>query len=185
AAQLASMLRNEQKIEHVLHLSTRLCPRHRRRVLDTVEARLEQKPPLRLVATQCVEAGVNIDFPVVYRAIAPLDAIAQAAGRCNRHGRNTTPGEVIVINPHDGDEKSTFPPGYHEAVGATQTFLAALRAEHGNLDTLNILNIPVLLRRYFQIFYDLTGRSTNNVRKDEQELINAIQTGRFAEVDRL
>lgn len=186
AAQLASMLRNEQKIEHVLHLSTRLCPRHRRRVLDTVEARLEQKPPLplRLVATQCVEAGVNIDFPVVYRAIAPLDAIAQAAGRCNRHGRNTTPGEVIVINPHDGDEKSTFPPGYHEAVGATQTFLAALRAEHGNLDTLNILNNPDLLRRYFQIFYDLTGLSTN-VRKDEQELIKAIQTGRFAEVDRL
>jgi CRISPR-associated endonuclease/helicase Cas3 len=66
-----------------LHLSANMCPRHRSAVLRLIRRRLETGRPCRVISTQLVEAGVDVDFPVVYRATAGLDAIAQAAGRCN------------------------------------------------------------------------------------------------------
>lgn len=183
AAELAIRLL-DAGIENVQHLSTSLCPAHRRCVLDTVAEALHKKRPLRLIATQCVEAGVDLDFPTVYRALAPLEAIAQAAGRCNRHGGRPQRGEMVVINLDNGDGKATFPPGYGEAVGATRTFLSALRAEHGDLDALDILNHPDRLRRYYQTFYDLTGR-TGSIRDDEHELHEAVTAGQFAKVAKL
>ena len=78
--------------EPTLHLSAAMCGQHRADVIADIRQRLDARRrgdtrPLRVVATQLVEAGVDIDFPVVYRALAGLDAIAQAAGRCNREGR--------------------------------------------------------------------------------------------------
>ena len=88
------------------HLSARMYPRHRRRVLQLVKARLRHGKPCRVVSTQLIEAGVDIDFPFVLRAMAGLDAIAQAAGRCNREGRLANPGQVLVFVPEHGLPKA-------------------------------------------------------------------------------
>jgi CRISPR-associated endonuclease/helicase Cas3 len=81
------------------HLTTLMCPRHRQSVLQRVRDRLKSGAPVRLVATSLIEAGVDVDFPEVWRAVAGLDAIAQAAGRCNREGRLKEAGRVVVFTP--------------------------------------------------------------------------------------
>jgi CRISPR-associated endonuclease/helicase Cas3 len=83
--------------EGAFHLSALMCPSHRSEVLAAIRSALATPGhPVRVVATQLVEAGVDLDFPVVYRAIAGLDSIAQAAGRCNREGRPEL-GRVVVF----------------------------------------------------------------------------------------
>lgn len=76
------------------HLSTRMTPRHRKRVLAEIRRLLRDGLPCRVVATSLVEAGVDVDFPTVYREIAGMDSLVQAAGRCNREGRLPDGGTV-------------------------------------------------------------------------------------------
>lgn len=80
-----------------LHLSALMCAAHRSQVIADIKARLKAGIRTRVVSTQLVEAGVDLDFPVVYRALAGLDSIAQAAGRCNREGRLQDKGQVVVF----------------------------------------------------------------------------------------
>ena len=161
--------------EGLFHLSTNLCTAHRREVLDSVRARLESPAPLRclLISTQCVEAGVDVDFPAVYRAMAPLEAIAQAAGRCNREGRMSSHGQVTVFQPvHDGDLRALFPThAYFQA--AMQT--VAMLADRGALD----IHDPVLFRDYYRQLFDLAKPEAQN-----PDLILAISELDFPEVAR-
>ena len=94
-----------------LHLSAHMCAEHRSAVIGEIRKRLAARQagdcrPLRVVSTQLIEAGVDLDLPTVFRAMAGLDAIAQAAGRCNREGRLPSPGRVWVFMP-----EQSAPPG--------------------------------------------------------------------------
>ncbi len=103
-----------------LHLSTLLCGAHRRAVLGEIRDRLRAGRPCRLIATQVVEAGVDIDFPFVVRAEGPWDAIVQAAGRCNREGRQPY-GTMRIFRPED----DAIPSGaYRVGTDLTQTLVA-------------------------------------------------------------
>ncbi|MCX7847151.1 MAG: CRISPR-associated endonuclease Cas3'', partial [bacterium] len=87
-----------EQLPDAVHLSALMCPQHRSDVLETIRARLKAKLPCRVISTSLVEAGVDIDFPVVYRALAGIDSLAQAAGRCNREA--TRPyGEFFIFEP--------------------------------------------------------------------------------------
>ncbi|HDL64061.1 MAG TPA: CRISPR-associated helicase Cas3', partial [Proteobacteria bacterium] len=97
--------------EGTYHLSGLMCGAHRSKVIKEIRNNLIAGIPTRVISTQVVEAGVDFDFPVVYRALAGLDSIAQAAGRCNREGK-LADGKVVVFIP-----PSTFPVGYLRQAG--------------------------------------------------------------------
>ncbi len=84
--------------EGTFHLSALMCGAHRSAKIAEIRARLKEGLPTRVISTQLIEAGVDVDFPVVYRAVAGLDSIAQAAGRCNREGRMDM-GRVFIFCP--------------------------------------------------------------------------------------
>jgi CRISPR-associated endonuclease/helicase Cas3 len=118
-----------EKLPGALYLSTNLCGAHREKRIDEIRLRLAANRdraqaglpvcPLHVVSTQLIEAGVDVDFPVVFRSLAGLDAIAQAAGRCNREGRLER-GEVYVFVPPESS-----PPGLLlKAEQATRELLA-------------------------------------------------------------
>ena len=84
------------------HLSTNMCAAHREDVLENkIKPKLKTKEPVICVSTQLIEAGVDVDFGAVIRALAGLDSIAQSAGRCNRHGAREDRGSVWVVNPQE------------------------------------------------------------------------------------
>ncbi len=161
----------------VFHLSTNLCAEHRRAVLDKVRERLRDNRPCRLISTQCVEAGVDVDFPAVYRALAPLEAVAQAAGRCNREGRLNAHGqlgEVMVFEPEEeGDWRRRYPThAYYQATEATRTLLVS----QGGLD----INDPAVFQNYYRRLYDINNPASQNI-----DLSQAITAADFVEVARL
>jgi CRISPR-associated endonuclease/helicase Cas3 len=147
-----------------LHLSALMCPQHRAEVLDRIRIARARGESMRLVATQVVEAGVDLDFPVVYRALAGADSIAQAAGRCNREGRMTKLGEVrVFVAP-------TSPPQ-----GVLQTALGVTRAmlSRGPMS----LDDPNVFRDFFSKLYRSVDRDAKAIQGDREQL-------RFREVAR-
>lgn len=136
--------------EATLHLSALMCAEHRSQILAEIKARKQRGEPVRLVATQLVEAGVDLDFAVVYRALGGLDALAQAAGRCNREGRLAGLGELrVFVAP-------TKPPrGVPQA--ALQITQDMLRGDAA-LD----LYAPAVFKTYFSL---LSGPGSSRPRK--------------------
>ncbi len=130
----------EQVSEGLFHLSTLMCGRHRKRVLDTIRQRLNDGLPCQVISTQLIEAGVDVDFPVVFRSLAGIDSIAQAAGRCNREGRRRT-GRVFVFEPTDIKLQ-----GY---LKATANSAAELMADL-DPDNMALLSQDIV-RRYFDL----------------------------------
>lgn len=94
--------------EENMHLSALMYPAHRSRMLAEIRRRLDKGLPCRVVSTQLIEAGVDVDFACVFRAVSGIDSIAQAAGRCNRNGRSQTPGPVFVFNYPEASENTYF-----------------------------------------------------------------------------
>lgn len=95
--------------EALFHLSTHQCAVHRKAIFDTIKARLENKQPVICISTQLIEAGVDISMACVIRALGGLDSIAQAAGRCNRHGEKEGKGQVWVLNLQEQDFTRVLP----------------------------------------------------------------------------
>lgn len=161
----------EAGAEGTVHLSTAMCPGHRSAVLTEVRRRLRENLPCILIATQCVEAGVDLDFPAVFRAFAPLDAIAQAAGRANRNGILSA-GDVWIFHP---DDTGTVYPDRTYEQAATVT--AELLARHGG--ELNI-DDPNLFDLYFRNLYDI--RDLENANPNLVEAIKNLNFVRVAEL---
>lgn len=128
------------------HLTTLMCPLHRKVILAEIRRDLENKKPVRLVATSLIEAGVDVDFPVVWRAMAGLDSIAQAAGRCNREGL-LSEGIVHVFDPSEVEGRRP-PPVMAQFAAATREVLRT----HGD-DPLGLAAI----KAYFSLVYWTKG----------------------------
>jgi CRISPR-associated endonuclease/helicase Cas3 len=159
--------RRSEPVGTAWHLSTRMCPEHRRRVLEAVRSRLSAGQRVLLVSTQLVEAGVDVDFPVVFRAIAPADSLLQAAGRANREGRLPQPGRVVIFAPADGGQ----PPAYKALVGQAQIHFGPGRADPDDLDA---------LRAYYRSIYD--ALNLNDARHLGQRIQMARQRWEFQTV---
>lgn len=112
----------------LFHLSTRMCAAHRLKVIGEIRLRLQAKLPCLVVSTQLIEAGVDLDFPIAFRALGPLDSIVQVAGRADREGLLTAAlgrpaGRVVVFQPLDG----RIPPNDYENATAKTKTLALTR----------------------------------------------------------
>lgn len=166
ARRLTELVRQRNPGAPVLHLSTNMCAAHRRNLLDR-KALNDRFAPCLLISTQCVEAGVDLDFPVTYRALAPLDSIAQAAGRCNRAGSGM--GQVRVFLPVE----ARYPGDLYQR-GAQQTL--TLLNEHGKLDPQN----PEIFKVYFERLYDLSSSAGTTPRMER-----AIKEADFPQVAKL
>ncbi len=145
--------------EGCYHLSALMCPAHRTKKFKEIRSALSKGLPCRVVSTQLIEAGVDIDFPVVYRCAAGIDSIAQAAGRCNREGKIPEGGKVYVFLSETG-----LPPGHFRH--AAETAEAVMRHHD---DPLSLEAVE----EYFRTLYWMRGE-----RLDEHQILNDLNEGK-------
>ena len=130
--------------EALFHLSTHQCAAHRKAIFDTIKARLENKQPVICISTQLIEAGVDISMACVIRALGGLDSIAQAAGRCNRHGEKKGKGQVWVLNLQEQDFTRILPD-----IQAGKTHAERVFRDFAGQDILQ----PAAMERYFEYYF--------------------------------
>ncbi|MGI6176325.1 MAG: CRISPR-associated helicase Cas3' [Christensenellales bacterium] len=156
AQKLYAMLHQEGSY----HLSTTMYPAHRRSVLAEIRNRLNKNEPCRVISTSLVEAGVDVDFPMVYRALAGLDSIIQAGGRCNREGKREAGKSVVYI--FETEQKS--PQMLLQNIAATQKILREF----------SDISSPEAVRAYFEfLYYQIKHESE----LDKERILSEIDTG--------
>lgn len=140
------------------HLSTLMIPAQRQTLLGEIRERLRQGEPCRVVSTSLIEAGIDVDFPAVYRELAGLDSVMQAAGRCNREGKRSAEDSIVTIF-----ERTELPPLlFRAAIGAAREALGEGRDPAA----------PETMARYFRSLRSLTGDAL-----DKQGVIKAFTQG--------
>ena len=139
------------------HLSTLMYPVHRSDILEEIKQRLKEKKVCRVVSTSLIEAGVDVDFPVLFREEAGLDSIIQAAGRCNREGNLPVPGEVFI---YESDEK--LPDSMKQNV----VIFHEIQTQFPDISS------PEAIHAYFDSLYHLKDEEL-----DEKEIIKATNQG--------
>ncbi len=135
--------------EGKFHLSTPMCPAHRRAQLWEIRCRLSEGLPCRVISTSLIEAGVDVDFPAVFREMAGLDSILQAAGRCNREGKQAASESIVTI--FEGEDNP--PPLFATAIGAGKTVLN----RHEDIMS------SKAVQDYFSELLDLKGKQAQDV----------------------
>ena len=150
------------------HLSTYMYPAHRQQVLDEIRKRLDENKPCRVVSTSLVEAGVDIDFPTVYRAISGIDSILQAGGRCNRENKRNSAESVVHIFNTD------------EVLSYQQTNTNAAMAvikKYGDK-----IYLPEAIKMYFDDLYYYRDIDKTHKVFDKKDIINGITNLEFETV---
>lgn len=147
--------------EYVYHLSTAMYPAHRKRVLNQIRERLQKQERCIVVSTSLVEAGVDLDFQTVYRQLAGVDSMIQAAGRCNREGKRPPAECLTYIFKLEGEE---YVPGQRQQTEITESLLA----DNRNLEKLETIKL------YFEMLYHFRGESL-----DKKEILKKFDRADF------
>ncbi|MBX3141138.1 MAG: CRISPR-associated helicase Cas3' [Trueperaceae bacterium] len=176
ARELYESLRTDDS--EALHLSTYMYPEHRKEVLDLIADRLQERRQCRVVSTQLIECGVDVDFPAVFRAVGPLDSMVQAAGRCNREGNlkdadgSPVRGRVWVFKP----EGRYAPEG---------DYMVKVAAAEELLDVDCDLSDPSVFEQYFRrVFNDIDTPNLDLQRaREEQQFASVARDFKFIDAD--
>lgn len=141
------------------HLSTLMCPFHRREKLKEIRLRLRNGQTCRVVSTSLIEAGVDVDFPEVFREMTGMDSIVQSAGRCNREGKRTQAESVVTVF----DPETPAPPLFATGIATAKMALKSCRDFEEAVDW------------YFRELMDLQGEDA----LDRKKILKKIGRGTF------
>lgn len=150
--------------EGSFHLSTLMYPEHRAAVLGEIKRRLKDRLPCRVVSTSLIEAGVDVDFPTVFRARAGLDSILQAAGRCNREGKRSPKESVVYLFEPESRYTAHLPHSMELPAALAQRVMARFKDPSS----------PEAIRAYFTELYDTKGESLDMI-----AAVRALESGTF------
>lgn len=154
------------------HLSTLMCPVHRLKIINEIRDRLRYKQPCRVISTRLIEAGVDVDFPVVYRALCGLDSVIQSAGRCNREGKlvdelgHAVMGKVYIFKPEEEFYKR-MPSSISLPIEVTREIMRNYE---------DIMS-PEAIEAYFNLLYFCKGKERLDSKRIMQQLEAGVMKG--------
>lgn len=163
AGQVYRALRDLSKVkaDEVIHLSRSMCSAHLRRAIETVKERMREGKLTKVISTQLIEAGVDLDFPCVWRAHSGLGSIIQAGGRCNREGKMERRGQVFVFSLADGSR-----PFGNIARGCNATRMLLHKLSNKITDPTD----PEVIAKYYRLYFkDIPDFDTEGIAQDLTE----------------